>query len=281
MRLTEIGLYSNGVEACRFSLRSTKSNARYMVRQVIGLDADEITPKFYGFGRQTSNKFYDFSMKPRELVILVALNPTFKLNEEYSDIRDDLYKAISSSRTGYIDLLFYSGAAAMAIVQGFIVKMEAGYFQKNPEVQITIRCDDALFRGVNPVHTVGEDIPHVNPIRVPDSQSTSPHGLMLHGTFTAPTPSFTIQDKATDPDWKMTIIPDGGFLTGDMLHLSNDNQDKHLYIDRGGTRIYLVDKIETGSIWPMVFPGGVELHFVNLAQFAFDFIEYHPAYWGI
>ena len=94
MRVTSIGLYTDDVEVATFALRKESAKSRYMVRQIIGLDADEITPKFYGFGLNGQSKFYNFGMKPRELIIRVILNPTFALNEEYTDVRDELYKAI-------------------------------------------------------------------------------------------------------------------------------------------------------------------------------------------
>ena len=281
MRVTSIGLYTDDVEVASFALRKESAKSRYMVRQITGLDADDIVPKFYGFGLNSNNRFYNFGMKPRELVIRVILNPTFSLNEEYTDVRDELYKAISASRHGRVEIRFNSGGASVSKLFGFITKLEAGYFNKTPEAQVTIRCDDSLFRGVNPVRLNTSEIPTTNPLRLADSSSTAPHGFTAEVTVTAPIPSFTVQDRQTDPDWKFTVIPNGGFLAGDVLYFSSDFGDKDLHIVRAGSQIYLIDRIQTGSVWPMLFPGATEFYFANKASFTWNYIEYHSAFWGV
>lgn len=281
MRVTSIGLYTDEIEVATFALRKESAKSRYMVRQITGLDADEITPKFYGFGLNGQNKFYDFGMKPRILVIRVILNPTFALNEEYTDVRDELYKAISASRHGLVDIRFFSGGASISQLRGFITKLEAGYFNKTPEAQLTIRCDDSMFRGMNPVHLDASEIPAKNPLRIADSQSTAPHGFAAEVRVTAAIPSFVVQDKQNDPDWKFTVIPAGGFLVGDVLKFSSDFGAKDLHVVRAGTPIYLIDKIQTGSMWPILFPGATELYFANFGSFAWNYLEYHAAYWGV
>ena len=121
------------------------------------MDAEEIVPRFYGFGLTTTSplntkpRFYDFGMKPRNVVIRVVLNPRYKLDETYADIRDELYRNISSNRTGLIVLHFYYGATTVARLTGFITKFEVSHFTQLPEAQITIRCDDPMFRAINSV----------------------------------------------------------------------------------------------------------------------------------
>lgn len=281
MRVTTVGLYTNDVEVATFALRKESTKSRYMARQIIGLDSDEITPKFYGFGLNSNSKFYDFGMKPRELVIRVMLNPTFALNEEYTDVRDELYKAISATRSGKVEVRFFSGGASVSKLDGFIIKLEAGYFNKTPEAQLTIRCDESMFRGINPIRLETADIPRTNPLRLADSHSTAPHGFTGQVTFTAASPSFTIQDRELNPDWKFKIIPSGGFLTGDVLYFSSNYGLRDLYVTRAGNVIHLSDRIETGSVWPILFPGATELWFVDIARFTWNFIEYHTAYWGV
>jgi hypothetical protein len=158
MRVTSIDLYDDRFEEnLRFSLQHASPFDKYMIRQIVGLDAEDLVPRFYGFGRQPSRgnrprkKFFDFSMKPREVAMRVVLNPNFKNNESYSDIRDELYKMVSSTRTGEIIIYFNAGATAVAQLRGFVTKFEAGYFNALPEAQITVRCDDPMLTGVAPI----------------------------------------------------------------------------------------------------------------------------------
>jgi len=281
MRVTNVGLYSNNVEAITFSLRDANPTAQYMVRTILGLDNEELIPRFYGFGLQTKAKFYDFGMKAREIIIRIVLNPRFKLDESYSDVRDELYRAISSARNGLVTLHFNSGGTTVSRIYGFITKFEVPYFSQLPEVQITIRCDDPMFRAINPVVYDPSELKTTNPIIIADSLSTAPHGFQMQATFKAISPSFTIQDVPTNPDWLFKITPSGGFLVGDILNFSSDYSNKYLYITRGGSTIGLVDKIQPDSIWPIIFPGATKFHFVDLAAIDWNKLEYYAAYWGV
>lgn len=282
MRVTSVDLYTAKLEEpITFSLENSNESDQYIVRTMLGLDAEDIVPKFYGQGLNTAPKFYDFGTKPRDIVIRIVLNPRFNLDESYSDVRDDLYRAISADRTGKIVLHFKSGATTVSRIFGFITKFEVPYFVKLPEVQITVTCDDPMFRGINPVRFEPDELPSVNPILIPDSLSTAPHGFCFEAVFTATSPSFTIQDVETNPEWKFKVTPSGGFLVGDQLYFSSEFSNKYLYIVRSATTIQLMDKIEPTSIWPILFPGRNFFHFVDIAKIDWDVLEYYASYWGV
>ncbi len=285
MRVTNVSLYAGtspaAVEAITFSLRESDPSSQYMIRNMIGLDGEELIPRFYGFSLTTKQKFYDFGMKPREIVIRIVLNPRFNLDESYSDVRDTLYRAISTVRTGVVALHFNSGGTTVARIYGFITKFEVAHFNQLPEVQLTIRCDDPMLRAINPVRYVTADLKTTNPIIIPDSLSTAPHGFQMELTFKANAPSFTVQDASLQPEWQFKVIPSGGFLNGDILRFSSDYLNKYLFISRGASTIYLVDKIQPESVWPIIFPGATSFHFVDIASFNWDKIEYYAAYWGV
>ncbi len=281
MRVTDVSLFSNNIETVSFSLSKSDPDAQFMVRDMVGLDSEELVPRFYGFGAQTKTKFYDFVMKPRLMVIRFVLNPRFNLDESYSDIRDALYKSISSARSGLVWTHFNSGGSTVARIAGFITKFEVPYFTPLPEVQLSIRCDDPMFRAINPVSYKVAELKTTNPIIIPDSLSTAPHGFSFQVTFKAATPSFTIQDQATNPDWLFKVIPAGGFLANDILNFDSGYANKQLYLTRGGVVTYLIDKITPDSIWPIVFPGTTTLYFLDIANFTWNKLEYYAAYWGV
>lgn len=282
MRVTSVTLYADpGEEVITFSLRDPDSRAQYIVRNITGLDAEELIPRFYGAGLYTKPKFFDIGIKPRDIVMRIVLNPRIRLDESYSDIRDDLYRAISATRTGMVMLHFNAGATTVSRIGGFITKFEVPYFTQLPEVQITVRCDDALFKAINPVIFNPADLKTTNPILIADSLSTAPHGFYMQLTFKATAASFTIQDVPTNPEWKFKIIPNGGFLSGDVLYFSSDWSNKYLYMVRGGVTTYLIDRIEPQSIWPIIFPGANSFQFVDIASFNWNSLSYYAAYWGV
>lgn len=282
MRLTSVSLYSDNLsEAITFSLRHSDPSNRYIVRNMVGLDAEDIVPKYYGQGLVSKARYYDFGLKARDIAMRVVLNPNFRIDEAYSDIRDELYKTISASRTGQVILHFLSGGTTVARIAGFITRFEASHFVERPEVQITIRCDDPMFRAINPVIMLPAELKTTNPVFIPDSLSTAPHGFEMQVTFKATAASFTVQDVQNNPDWKFKVTPSGGFLSGDVLYFSSDYSNKYLYMVRGGTTTHLMDRIDPTSIWPILFPGQNEFWFVDLASINWNQVKYDAAYWGV
>lgn len=282
MRVSHVSLYSNNVEALTFSLSKANSRDQYMVREIVGLDNEEIVPRFYSFGLQSRAKFYDFTLKPRTIVIRVVLNPRFKMGESYSDLRDNLYRAISSVRNGQVVLHFNDSGTTVARIYGFITKFEVPYFTPLPEVQLTIRCDDPMFRAINPVSYLPSEMKTSNPIIVPDSLSTAPHGFTMELSFNlGPVTYFEMKDAETNPDWTFFIKPEGGFLAGDVLHFSSDYSDKYLYIVRSGASTSLINRLSPQSVWPVLFPGATTFYIDPIYYMTWKKFEYYPAYWGV
>lgn len=281
MRITSVELYSNNRNAASFSFRDPGAKNPYIVQGIFGLDADEIVPKFYGLSPDGSNKYYDLALSNREIVIRVALNPNVNLKKSYSDLRDDLYRVIASSRTGTIQLRLNNGLATVAAISGLVTKFEAPHFNETPEVQLTIKCSDSMFRSLEPIEV---DFSLLDTsTTVSDLASTAPHGFSFSIKFNADTPSFVMRDAST-PTWLFTVTPgvigaNTGFKNNDELYFSSEN-DKQIYIIRSATTIQLVDKVQIGSIWPMLFPGQNDLEIIT-GNFTWNYLSYYPTYWGV
>jgi hypothetical protein len=281
MKITSIELYSNGKNSASFSFRDPAAKNPYIVQGVFGLDADEIVPKFYGFSSDGASKYYDMGLKSREIVIRVALNPNLALRKAYSDLRDDLYRVISASRTGKVELRFNNGTATVASIFGLVTKFEAPHFNQLPEVQLTIYCEDPMFRAIKPVEvsffSLGTEM------NIKDQYSTSPHGFSFDIKFTQDTPSFIMKDQ--QETWIFTVTPgtigaNTGFKTNDEFYFSSEFNEKKVYIKRATATILLVDKVQLGSTWPMIFPGSNQFEIVT-GNFDWNTFTYYPTYWGV
>jgi len=286
MRITGVCLYSNDVEITEFSFDDHSSNPAYTARAIIGLDADEIIPKFYGRGAATKTKYYSPAINNREIVIRIALNPKASVWETYSGLRDELYRGISSSRDGMIELQFMSGPSVVAAIQGFVTKFEAPLFTAAPEAQLTVLCEDGIFKSLVPVKAKPASL-SLTTLLISDDESTSPHGMTFEVQFTATTPYFSIQDTNVVPEWKFKITPGtvGGltnFQTGDRLFFTNEANEKSVFILRGATQYFLADKVELGSIWPIIFPG-TNRYTIDRSTGAFQWnaLSYYATYWGV
>lgn len=282
MRLTSVVLHSDyDSEDVEFSLRENDVKNRYIVRSMVGIDADELVPKFNGVGIETGSKFYETVMKPRNIVMRVALNPFYHINENASDLRDELYRIISSNRSGQLQAQFKSGAATVCGITGMITKFEVGHFTRLPEVQITLNCPDPMFRSLNPVDFDIADLPTANPLIISDISSTAPHGFSFKVELTAPFASFKIQNHPTTPDWEFEIEPLGGFVSGDELHFSSEFGQKTIYHQKTVGSGPIMDKVTPNSIWPFIFPGHNRFHFSAMNVMDWLELSYHSSYWGL
>jgi hypothetical protein len=277
MKVTSIGLYSSkDIEVAILSFRDPKSLNPYVVKNIIGLDADEIVPRFYAQSMNHDGMYFDLSIPSREIVISMMLNPEYgEYDKTYSDLRDDVYKAISSSRTGALRLKFYDGFEEKAQISGFVTKLEYPHFTDLPEIQLTLRCDDPMLRG--PVQTSLRGRSNADTSILDVLDSTAPHGFEFKLTFTGNSTGFRMHDK--ELDWEFLVEPTNGFLTGDVLIFSSQSGDKELKMIRANVDTHLVDKISRSSVWPILFPGTNK--FIHTPSVQWNYIKYYPTYWGV
>lgn len=286
MKITSIDLYSNKLKAASFSFRDPGATRPYIVEAMTGLDADEIVPKFYGLA---FNRHHNLTQLKRTVVLKITLNPNFSIGKTPSELRDDLYRTISSSRTGKVELRFNNGFTPVAGFSGFISKFESPMFNKTSQVQITIDSDEGMLYGLSEIV--------VNPLKlgapeegftIVDDISTAPHGFRFQTVFTSSALSFLMSEITEDSLNTFTVTPGlvgglTGFQAGDQLFFSSYEGYKEFFILRGMGYIYsLIDKIDTVSnTWPMMFPGPNTYSIAGPGTFTWTEFSYTPVFWGI
>lgn len=276
MKLTSVEIRpENSSEFVVLSFRDPNSNNRYNVKSILGLDADDIVPRSYGGSGNFT--FYNLILSNRDVVFKIGLNPSFVDRKSYSDLRDDLYRMISASRTGRIQIQFKNGTEIKAVLSGKVSKFNNALFEKTQDVEITVKCDDTLLRAPEPV-MLSDLTPEYALIR--DDDSTAPHGFSFTAGITGAISSLKINDP-NDTSWSFEVIPVGGFLVGDELHFSSEYNDKQLYVVRASVNVYLADVIVPGSVWPIIFPGDNLLTFTHPESLDWDTLSYYPTYWGV
>jgi hypothetical protein len=298
MKITNISLVSQDSEIANLSFRDPSSRNRYVAKGVFGLDADEISSVYYGDSIDGLQHFREARLQGREVVLRVALNPRFDLGETYSSLRDNMYTAIARSRTGLIDIHFNNGLATVAKISGYVTKLEAALFNRDPEIQMTIKCDatSSMLKAPNRLYVDADTL--IASTTLEDSLSTAPHGFLFQITIGADAEVFVASDSATAPTWQFVVQPgtigvNTGFKLNDVAYFSSEPNNKYFYIVRSSVTYQLVSKIWSGSKWPVMFPGGNDFEFRTLdlvgglvpttATKAYTWTEfaYYPTYWGI
>lgn len=282
MRLTGIDLVTNDVTVAKVAYRMPNPQDKYLAKNVFGLDADEIVSKFQGFSLN-GNKRYDPKLKSREIVMRLVLNPNYRLDQRYSDLRDDLYRAIGSNRSGELRLVFRSGGTSIAQITGRITKFETALMTNVPEVQITILCEDPMFRSVARTELTAADLLTTNPVRITDAFSTAHHGVYMEFSLSGMSgqTTFSMQDKASSPESLFAFKSTIGFNNGDIVRISSEYKNRFLTIERDAVVYPQADVLLSDAAWPTIFPGMNEFFFNFHAQMTWVMISYNQAYWGV
>jgi hypothetical protein len=280
MKLTSVEIHPDGSSnVLILSFRDPEGLNPYNVKDIKGLDADEIIPQYVG--SPGGSRSYNLVQGSRVITLKMGLNPNYVLGQSVSDIRDDTYKMIASSRKGKVDIKFKDGNAIIAVISGHISKFEAAQFERLQEVQLTVQCDNTMLKGPDPVMV---DVMNLDPERtfISDDLSTAAHGWTFELNFDDDCPDLVIFDP--DDLWKFTISPPTGFAINDKLYFSNE-KEKQLFVARGAPAnpqiVQMAELVAPGSTWPVIFPG--ENHF-KLNQYpwvTWNKISFYPTYWGV
>lgn len=266
------------------SMKDYKGVKSYKLRAITGLDAEEISSKFYGYTYMSSRKSYTMSAGKRFVTIQVELNPNYAAGETISDLRDNLYRGISSSRTGDIVIVFKRDTERIALLRGSFKKFEYDHFSDSTVVTMTIACPDSMLKSDNEIEIDVSEFSLEN-FSILDNTSTAPHGFRFCITCTGPSNLFSITEPIT-LDWKFEVVPNfitpehRGFIVGDQLIFSSIPGSRQLQVLRDGEYYHIVDKLAPGSFWPMVFPGLNEFN-VDGTNFEWSWMRHYYTYWGI
>lgn len=282
MRVTDIELTAGNETLLEVSLQAPEPTDRYLAKAIYGLDADELFPKFYAFGSTSGDPFFRLGMKTREIVMRLVLSPNWENGETYSQIRDNLYQAISRSRNGRIEVVFKSSATSVARTYAHIRKFEVPHFNKDAELQITLECEDPFLHGLTNVEYFPLDFDGTGYFSIPDQIGTAPHGYEIHFNVVNPVADISIFDD-TPHDWRFTFSYAGGFLAGDTIILNSSWGERKLELNRGGDFFGLMNNVTIDSVWPILYPGGNEFYIpsVESGDVSVEYLTFTPRYWGV
>lgn len=276
MIVHSIDLYSNDRQVLTLNVDRPDVRNPYKLKGISGLDIEEIIPQFYGQGTESETKFYELTLQPREIVIRIGLNPNYSTDQSPGELRDRLLKAIASNRGGKLQVRLNYNDTPIAAIFGFVKRFEAPVSVVEPEVQMTLYCEDPLFKSLYTSQQIVTDLSKTDPLII-DPVSTAPHGFKFRLTFTGSVNPFIIRNSVT-PDWQFRI--DYAFLNGDQLYFSSENGDKYLYRIRSGITLYLMDKIQAGAVWPILFPGENQFN-INTSGFNWNEVYWYETHWGV
>jgi hypothetical protein len=264
---------------CDLNLDYSAGENGYILKDCEGLGPPEFEAIVEGFD---SNGIPVMSSEPqiREIPIKIGLQPKF--DQTYGQLRDDLYKLID--RTIFVKLM--NGSTVVAQATGFIKNFETVHFSNQPEVTMTIECQDGAFSAPKsipiPLTTLNNLAPIIN-----YEEGTAPAGLDLVFTVTAAHAGFSISEYSKfwaigGVDIHNIFLLTYSFLVNDVVTISTHRKSRKITLLRAGTTYDIAGNINAGAVWPRLLTG------VNAFVWSFasswmtwNSASYTPKYWGV
>lgn len=208
----------------------------------------------------------------REIVLLIALNPDFKVGQTAADLRTALYGMLTPGHIDRIVVDILDDEDLLASTSGYAKKLEIVPFSKDPEVQLTIACvqqyliaPETLY--ISPPDKAAPLIPNVG---------TAPAGFRMELTFSAALTEWVLSDF--DGQTEMRIVYP--FAIGDKLMIDTRPGRRGIWVDRGGIETNIIFALTQNSIWYMLH-GGDNIFATSSQAFEFGDVFYTPQFWGI
>jgi len=271
-----------------FSLGQSAESSPYIIKGATGLNAPDLSE--WGGTRSVHTNFG--ALTPRTIDILVALNPNNSEGHTISELRDILYRMISSPGFSGVTLVFMDGETAIAYIDGQINKIDTSSFSKTPEAVLSIYCEDPLMRGWGgavPEVTLEED-PDPDHIWVNDTLSTAPHGFHLIIKWTSGTPGtfsmLSYLPQLRSSSWAFddyTVFEvDVGLSVNQRLVINSRYSSLGVSKEvTPGNWIGVGSHITAESVWPVIYPGMNWYHFPDKSSFDITHFSHTVTYWGV
>lgn len=254
-----------------FNLDPSAGLNGYILKEAQGLDPPNLSSIVEGFDIN-GNPVMGSIPDKRQIVFRIGLNP--RLGQSYGSLRDALYKYIN--RTVLVDLM--NGSLIIAQAQGYIQVVESVHFSNQPNVQMTVECEDGEFLAPFAVDIPLSDLTTLEPI-INYEDGTAPTGFEFQFNVTANHTGFTISSPANDNNEFNLNYP---FLIGDVVTVSTQPKDKRVTLLRAAVTYDIAGYVNSGAVWPKLYPG------VNAFEWTFEaswmtwvYARYIPRYWGV
>lgn len=253
------------------NLDSSAGENGYILKDVKGLDPPNLSSVVEGFDI-FGNPVMGSVPNKRQLVFKIGLTPG--LGQSYGSLRDELYKFIN--RVVLVDLM--NDTQIIAQSAGYIQVVEAVHFSNQPDIQMTVECEDGEFVGPMSINIPILDVTTLEPV-LNYENGTAPIGFELQFTVTDDNVGFVISSPLNNYiEFGSTYL----FLTGDVVTISTQSRNKRITVFRDPDTYDIAGYVNAGAVWPKLYPG------VNAFTWTFDSswmdwisASYVPRYWGV
>jgi hypothetical protein len=272
MKVTKYALVGDGT--VNLPIIDVLPSDKFILKNIDGLGPPEflvnIGKTIYQSGIYQGNQ-----PQQRQLVIRVGLNPDYSVGETVEGLRETLYGMIIPP-VDYLTFQIWNGAILTAIAKGWVSKFEVVPFSKDPEVQITIDCQDAYFTAPELVEV--DLVGMSKSVLTIDNIGSVPTGFLIDIVLTANLSVFSI--TRSNPLDQIAVSSD--FLIGDEITINTNDGSRGVWRNRSDVVISLIDNMDTNpdKTWPKL-RRGINSFAMSSTSFNYNSVTYTPHYLGV
>lgn len=280
MKFTKLRL--NGASSVELPLEGVGPLSPYVLKAADGLGPPQLD---VAMGRPLSGKGYFQSRRPqlREIVLRIGLQPEWNIGQTPQELRTELYGLLTPKFGYLLGIEIIDGNTTIAVSGGHVRNFEIAPFSKDPEVQITIACDQSYLMGPNflsqaPSRAVSGNTSSFTV----NNPGTAPTGFTASFQFKAAQSGvIRLSDEAVNGE---SIGVSQNVAIDDVIIFSTTPGDRGIWFKpaASSTATSILGGIEQDSEWIQLHNGDnvLRLNHPNFVWFAGG-VTFKPAYWGV
>lgn len=277
MRFAKV-LLSYGTSASfTFPVDSTMETSAFVVKAIDGLQPPEVAVSIAETlyeggvpqGRRPQN---------RQITLLMAFQPNYSIGETAGDLRSQLYGLMTPKLGVPVTIsLLNSSNVVQVSTTGFVRRMEAPIFSKDPEVQITIDCLSPYLSG--PVFTEPSPSTLAKPVVI-NNPGNAPSGIEIKFRIVTATTGFQIYTGSAGNQIDLLSFTSISFVANDIIQFSTIAGKRYASYVRSGVTTNLLPYKTSTSNW-MQLHGGSNTILFQYSDVVITYLSYTPRYWGV
>lgn len=253
----------------------------YQLNGLSGLAIDQLNSTL-----ASANTGYNLQLGPREIVILLGLNPNYDSGSTNQSLRDRVYKGLTKSPKGIIICRLHMTDGPVRRIETKLKKVENNMSVATPQLQITLE-------GIRST-IVGEEWNQLESLTrysggfsILDEESTAPHGFQIAVKVNSDiTGDFVLQNRLDQTYFMLrpSALIGGSFQADDTILINSFEGRKSVQVTRGGgmpTFYNAAAMIMAGSVWPKVTHDTVTRFTMNEETSLNELLGYFNTYWGV
>lgn len=249
------------------------SSQDYFIKDIDGLGPTDAILAMSSFADYDGAVFHGGRLNQRIITMKIGYSPNYKLNKGIGQLRKQAYTWFPPKmRVGlYINDL----DRERVYIFGYVEKIEPVIFAKEPEMQITIVCEEAYFATVSLVTIQGTANTPISMAN--DSYGDAPTGFTL---VLRPTANFNRLDirNGRDPN----IVISYSFAAGDVIRISTTPGSKYASVVRGDVTTPLLDKLVDSTVQMFLGPPVQTFNVVTAGSTPVKFdVTFRPKWLGV